>query len=284
MVNSKKILESLGNSLLPSFLNSYLRDIYCDFKFLTEPNKNILDINISLKNSASQKRVFLLATGPSIKTENLKLIQGEDCVSLSNFFLHTDIKEIKPIFHSVGFYHPPMDLNSYLNWLKSVDEKLPLSTHIVSGFSNYKIFEKNNPFPNRKIFYIYYSRKKITKKINLKKPIPYGQTSPILLLPILAYMGYKEIYLLGCDNTTLRDYKSCISNFYSPRLEKRVGATDTNCWSDIETELLNNLKCFQEYRIYGRVLKEVGVSIINLSNDSWIDCFPRSTLHAIAKT
>jgi len=40
------------------------------------------------------KRAFLLAASSSSKQENLKLLAGEDCFSISNFYLHYDIRII----------------------------------------------------------------------------------------------------------------------------------------------------------------------------------------------
>ena len=43
--------------------------------------------------------------------------------------------------------------------------------------------------------------------VDIMKPVLAPQTGPIMALPVLLYMGYSEIYLLGCDHTEMRDYK-----------------------------------------------------------------------------
>ena len=38
-----------------------------------------------------------------------------------------------------------------------------------------------------------------------------------MILPVLISMGYKEIYLLGCDHNQLKNYNKTITNFYAEK-------------------------------------------------------------------
>lgn len=269
-------IKNFTERYFPPFILDFSMNIIFYLKYLLFSDKKILKNNKKLKNIGSGKRAFLLATGPSIKEQNLKLLAGEDCFSISNFFLHIDINIINPKIHFFAPYHEPLILENYINWLKQADEILPKDTKICLGHTTKKIVEKYSLFPNREIFYIYLTKVKPNKlfSIDLTGPIMGPQTGPLMIIPVLLYMGYKEIYLVGCDHTVLRDYKKTINNFYSKEKDLRINSTDENSWEDIITSHKGSMNIFVQYRIYKSIAEKKGVKIINLSSDTWLDIFP----------
>ena len=278
--------KELLQDCLPPFIYRWLLRTISDLRFAVYPRKDILQKNKQLKNIGRGNRAFLLATGPSIKQENLKLLEGEDCFSMSNFFLHNDLHLINPKMHSLGFYHPPIILETYVEWLRLADRTLPPRTKIVLGQSTYDIVQKFGLFPERDVYYLYlYLATPKRGCVDLLRPVLGPQTEPLLLLPLMIYMGYERIYLLGCDNTTLRDYKKSITNFYSPDQDIRKNATDQkrDVVNDIEAEIRANLICFEQYKYYRDIVAGTSTSIINLSVDSWLEMFPFDRLENIMK-
>jgi hypothetical protein len=252
-------------------------------KFLSNAQKELLQKNLKLKGVARGKRAFLLATGPSIKQENLKLLAGEDCFSISNFFLHDDIQLINPVFQGFAPYHQEMILETYIENLRQADQALPPRTKIVLGHQAYDMVQQFGLFPGREVFYLYLAPYVSGRQIDLLRPVLGLQTGSILLLPLMIYMGYERIYLLGCDNNRLRDYKNTNSNFYRPELDVRKDFE--SIWiHGIEKELLFNLKIFDQYKHYQDIIKGTSTSIINLSVDSWIEIFPFDRLEHVIQS
>lgn len=224
--------------------------------------------NRELKNARIGKRAFVLATGPSIKQQDLSKLQGEDCFTISNFFLHKDIEKIKPIFHFFAPYHEPLEVNNFVEVWRMADEKLPSETNVVLGMASKNMVEKYNLFSKRKIYYIdLRGMKKV--RTDLEKGIMAPQTGPIMMLPVLDYMGYKEINLIGCDMTMLKQYGGTVENFYE--VDPRKHATDASSWSGIIEELRNQLKVMEQFQMYKDYFKKKKVSFRNLSKESWID-------------
>lgn len=253
-----------------------------EMKFIAYPHKHLFDPNLHLKDTGKGKRAFLLATGPSINDEKLEILAGEDCFSISNFFLHDKINDINPLFHGFAPYHEPLILENYVEWLRLADKRLPASTKIILGHKTADIVNKFSLFPERKVYYVYLTQNPSMLRIDLLRPILAPQTGPLLLLPLIMYMGYEQIYLLGCDNTTLRDYKKTITNFYPPDNDVRENATVANVWSNIIDEHSASLKVFQQYQLYNELaLSLQKPAIVNLSQDSWLDCFPCSRLESL---
>ncbi len=261
-----------------------LRHFSTELKFLLYSNKEILQKNKGLKGLGKGKRAFLLATGPSIKQEDLKLLNGEDCFSISNFFLHADMQSVNSIFHGFAQLHEPITLENYVELLKRADRKLPARTKMVLSYETYDLVKKFGLFPEREIYYLYLAPFLARRSVDLMKTILAPITGPLLLLPLMIYMEYEQIYLLGCDHTTIRDYKKIVTNFYDHDQDVRKNATDKNCWADIEIELSNNSKAFEQYRFYQNILRGSSTKITNLSIDSWLEMFPFDRLEHINRS
>jgi len=273
----KKIIKNI----FPPLIINLIKALKIRFEFFFSKNKNLVKKNILLKLKGKNKRAFLLATGPSIRLENLKLLNGEDCFSVSNFFLHEDIEDIKPKYHFFAPYHEPLILENYVEWLKQADVKLPKETKIFLSINTNELVEKYKLFPEREISYLFLADT-YPKKIDLQKPVLCPQSGPLMILPVLFYMGYEEVYLLGCDHTVLRDYKKEISNFYNKNLDIRKNATDKNTWSDILINLESTEKMFYQYLYYAKCAEiRKSPKIFNLSQDTWLDYFPIKKLAEI---
>lgn len=232
----------------------------------------IVKKNTELQGQGKGKVAFLLATGPSIKEQNLKLLAGQDCYSLSNFFLHEDLAIINPKYHFFAPYHKPLVLENYIEWLKLADQKLPSETAIFLGWQDQKMIQSAKLFQNREVRYLNF--------VPIKKPIINiahstfaPQSGPLMILPVLLYMGYETIYLVGCDHNVLRDYKKHIRHFYPQDNDLRLNAS--NGW---ESSILKTMKSeyfmFEQYNQYFELARTAGIKIINLSKDSWLDIIP----------
>ena len=96
-----------------------------------------------------------------------------------------------------------------------------------------------------------------------------------MVLPFMIYMGYKEIYLLGCDSNNLKNYGHKIENFYDQNLEIKKGASSP--WSfGIIRELENNLSVFNQFLKYKELGDKLNIKIVNLSEGSWLDFFDKN--------
>lgn len=243
-------------------------------------DKQKLKKNQELKNTTIGKCAFILATGPSIKQFDLSKLAGLDCFSISNFYLHKDINKIKPVFHFFAPFHYPLNLESYIQWLKEADSKLPKETKICLGHTDENIVKNNCIFPTRDIYYTYLGSSNF-KNIDLCKAVPAPQTGVHMIFNMLFYMGYSEIYLIGCDANFMKYYGGKRENFYNSDQDIRKNASDTEVWGGI-------IEAFQyeiiTHRIYQKYYNERGFrNIVNLSKDSWIEVFPKGDFDEIIK-
>jgi hypothetical protein len=270
---NKKVIDLL-KKVMPNFIFFLLINIYTFFFY-----KSFFKKNKNLKNISVNKRGFLLATGPSVKNINILKLRNEDCFTLSSFFLHKKIKKIKPKFHFLAPYHKPILIKDWIKWIKLADNNIPKQTKFVLSIKDKKNINKYNLLKNREIFYLYFSSfVKLNNKIDLTKPLPAMITSPLMALPFMIYMGYKEIFLIGCDSDNLKNYGKQIMNFYNENLSVIRGASKP--WHlGIIKELENNLRMFRQYKNYADYAKINNIKIINLSKESWLDFFEKKNFN-----
>jgi hypothetical protein len=235
----------------------------------------ILESNISISKAKKNQRAFLLATGPSINELDLSLLKGEDVYSVSNAFLHKDINNINPKLHFFAPYHKPLIKTNYIAWLKEADTKLPATTNIVLSWEDKAIIDSNSLFKNRIVFYFQFdNRISYDQPLSFDKPFPSFQTGPQMIFPILFCLDYKQVFLIGCDQNVLKNFKNDRENFYPKEMDKRTNATDKNSWPNIITELKSQLKIFEIYQQISKYAQRNKTQVINTSKDSWIDYFP----------
>jgi len=269
-------MTTLIRHLVPNYLLESAYDSLLQLKF-----GHLTRRNTKLRQLKRHDRAFILGTGPSLKLENLRSLKGEDCYSVSNFYLHPDLSAVNPKLHFFAPHHPPLILNNYIDWLKQADAKLPKSTKICLGHPTKPQVVKHQLFPKREIYYLTLSPARTIPQVDITRPILSPQSGPLMILPVLLYLGYREIYLLGCDHNVLMYYGETTENFYDPKDDVRVNATDKGSWGEIIPMLNNNLVMFKQYQAYQDLATNLGITITNLSQGSWLDFVPQARLSHI---
>jgi hypothetical protein len=270
----KKTISYPLKKILPKEFYDKIKHHYFFFKY---PHKDLLKKNLIFKDVGLGRRAFILATGPSINMDNLSVLEGENCYSVSNFFLHKDIEKINPLLHFFVPYHKPLTFKSYIDWMRLADQKLPPKTSIVLGHTSYETVKKYKLFPKREIFYLYCDAKIYPKKkVDLTKTIIQPQSVIQLVLPVLLYMKYSEIYLMGCNHKF--DH-----HFYDKEEDVRRILAPTNKTLSTAESFFHSTKNFSKTHLhYKNIAENYGNSkIINLSRPTPITLFPFSTLKKV---
>lgn len=151
---------------------------------------NQAEIFAKLKNSKNGKRCFIIGNGPSLKSEDLDLLKGEDCFAANgiyNIFPQTVWRPTYYLIMDRYFGASPetirdlecgvMFLGDYYCRFNTVLRKdaICLHQHCPVGL-NFTVSE------------------------DISKGVTAAYTVSFVAMQIAAYMGYKEIYLLGFDH------------------------------------------------------------------------------------
>lgn len=263
------MLEKIINNLPPSIKeNKISRRLYQAFVYCVNlrPKKYLYYRynNHKLKKFRDihkGQRCFIIGTGPSLNKTNLNLIKDEII-----FGVNTLYRGLSNFGISCDYYAITDDLV----WQKHFKEILGLETILFIGtdavkvyLSNvgfYKKFQKNNPFIVRDIGEMQ-SPDCFSK--DLSRGSYWGSTVIIdICLQAAYYMGFKEVYLLGCDC----DY------------------TGPHRFDGLPTENVvqeNWSKLFALYEICKKVYEEDGRVIINATVGGKLEIFKRRKLEEI---
>lgn len=255
--------------------------------------ENILSSNKKFFNLHKGERLFILCTGPSIKEENLSLLKNEICMGVSNFYKHEKYEEILPMYHATPnvFYdnmreeqNNPDPQKATRDWFEEMDRKT-FNASLFFGSLQEPLVRENMLFKGRNVNYLKMDHPDFNPtedSIDITKAISGVQSVPIMCLMLGLYMGFKTIYLLGVDHDSLwsqrydhfYNYKDTVmkTGYYDEKGEMNLGR-----FSLIES----SYNLWQQYIHIHEIAKKREVSLINLSNGSYLDILPKKRLSEI---
>lgn len=244
---------------------------------LSSEEKLILRKNQELHNCHYGKRCFILATGPSIKQQDLKFLQGEICIALSNFFVHPDYALIKPRYYCIAPYHPPITEEAWQSWMDELESGCG-NTQFFFGLRDRKRNQHNGRFVSKKLRYLNLTgawRPLLKKGIDLAQPVPSPQSVSIMALLISIYMGFEEIYLLGCDHDWILHLNES-SHFYNEK-KHALNQKGYNEWfgNDLEYYCQSYVNLWRAYKRVYAIAQDNSIKIYNATPGGLLDIFPR---------
>lgn len=236
---------------------------------------------VKLRNSEKENRCFIIATGGSIKYQDLTLLKNEIVISVSGLYMHKDINIINPKYHILpnvfGDHEQINEKNKYVEWLKDMDKNLPSSTIIIMSKKDESYIEKYQLFKKRKIFFKDYTRYCETDDIfdiDINN-MPNIWSISEGVIQIALFLGFKEIFLLGFDHDW---FNGALVHFngteYLKFNNENIKQEIVNIHGmDSEFQMMRHAKIFNKYKkLYS--LKE-NIYNANYNQNSYVDTFPK---------
>lgn len=222
-----------------------------------------------LKNLYLGKRCFIVATGPSLLKSDLELLKDEICLSMNSICKLYDKTSWRPTFYGIQdrlVFNKLKDVaEKYVDLYKAyfiTDEIFTLSSKDVISRNNIVRFPYNNDYH----FYDQQFNKFYSKFSDNAYGIVYdGYSITYSLLQIAVYMGFKEIYLLGCDCNYQKGSKNHIVE--SGHVDKY--------------EYQNHDKMMTGYIEAKKYADAHGIKIINCTRGGMLEVFPRIALEDV---
>lgn len=255
-----------------SFFNLLSNLLFC-FNFKT---KKIVKENLKFKNIHSDlSRCFILGTGPSlkkIKKEEFLFLKNEIVFGVNSLYEFDAINEIVPKYYFLLDNHFWGKKSNQLRAILDKYDGITLFTSIKA-----KHFIDSSNINSSRVQYLY-SKLYPTDSVNidLHKNLSIGVNVICTAIEVALYMGFKEIYLLGCD----------FSAFASPY--------DEHCYDVKESDKKkkkNNLAFYLKfYSITAQIhyllndkARQMGCKIINLTENTLLDAYPLSKIESVIK-
>lgn len=298
-MNLKSTIKSLIYWTLPTGIKDILLSMYSnqfrnnDFNVEKAFVKKLSKVNSKFKNIHHGERCFILATGPSIKAQDLTGLRSELSIAVSQFFLHKDIKTISPKYHILAPSHHPFnfnDLNKVFDGFKQsyTDDVTYFLGYAPYIYSNYRFLENYPEYKNNNQYFVNYSlNKSLDESSYLNSEVWEIDKSPFSVrtviysaIQVAIYMGCKEIYLIGCDHDYLND-TSRVTNHHFYKEEE--GISDAEHLSSFTTERWFEEYYFRwkQYRLMKQYAQTKGCQIFNATQGGMLDVFPRVTLESV---
>lgn len=177
------IKQNIKNYIESIYLNSIFKTrlfFASNFNLYLHSNeKRLLD----LKNKYVGKRAFILGNGPSLKINDLDMLQNEITFAANKIYLAYNETKWRPTFYSI-------EDNLVMNEIYDDVVKLE-GTTLIFPIKDYKVTDNS----------IYYPLKKNSGGFspNMLKGLYPGHTVTYSMLQMAVYMGIKEIYFIGLD-------------------------------------------------------------------------------------
>ena len=244
---------------------------------LSAEERAILERNRELHNRHLAERCFVLATGPSIKKQDLRLLQGETCISVANFFVHPDFHHIRPRYHCLAPLHPPFTDADGIRWFRDLQPHMAHTT-LFLGYSDKRLVDENDLFKDCQVRYLYFGddwANRSNNDFDLARPLAGCQSVAIMALMVALYLGFREIYLLGVelDEIWCGEYK----HFYDNEILRNDLAVNEDGKSI--TPLIEmfriNYTLWRQFDILRSIAEANNIEILNATQGGALDVYRR---------
>jgi hypothetical protein len=232
----------------------------------------LLSGNRDLAEPANRERCFIVANGPSVKSQDLTLLKGETVFVMNAFHLHPDYDRIDPTYHCVvdpdAFVDTP-DCRSWLSDLERVGRRVAFLFPVEAA----GLIGRLGLFRERKVRYLFLSDQGCESgriRADLTRPLSSVLCVTLACLLAAAWMRFKNVYLLGCDHDWLAS-PSKLAHFYEqdPAAFPEVPMT-------YEQLMESQLRLWRSYRHVREFALKRGVRIFNATRGGYLDVFPRA--------
>lgn len=236
---------------------------------LDKESKNIVRRNSAFNNIHAGERCFVIGTGPSLRTltgDQIEKLRSEVVFGVNSLYKSDVASTLVPKYYTLidNLY---WESESWSSAFAEVVEKYATNPPVFITDPRARHIVDNLDLKTPSVYI--YSKKYPTKQMSAEITGNIYAAMNCITYSILVamYMGFKEVYILGCD------YNAFCS------------AGSGHCYDDKE-ELKDNpynlafyLKFYwittEFHYLVSKLAKEKGVNVVNLTPGSLLDAYPR---------
>lgn len=214
---------------------------------------------LKYKNIYNGGRCFVIGNGPSLTYDDLRKLQGETTFACNSLIRLFDEIPFKPTYYFAQDNRIILDNKEYIEKLDTTRfvKSHYASRYHIPGVTYYKMLFPKNPIGfSRDIASVVYS----------------GQTVTYSMIQFAAYMGFKEIYLIGVDCNYSKDNSTISADSY---FDKRLFNSGRQYAAP---EVDTNLLAFARAK---EVCDKESIHIYNATRGGKLEIFPRVDLDSL---
>ncbi len=156
-----------------------------------------------LKNIHAGERCFIIGNGPSLKMHDLTKLSDEKKFATNMFLVHPQLEEVNLDYYCASDWVHWSQEGGFTPNLKQAFRKLPRCTFFFE-YGCYPVYKRTAELQNRRVYFLFLDEShKVSVgffRTDVEKPVYWGGSVVIdFCLPLAYYMGFENIYLIGCD-------------------------------------------------------------------------------------
>ena len=255
-----------------------------------KPYMPLIESNDKYKNIHVGERCFIIGNGPSLKKVNLKQLSNEYTITVNQSPRMENFSDIHTNYHvwvDERFFHlsksdpNDMELLDVMKHVKTAGNS-PIIFYKVAAKSMIDEFQLDKDLNISFIMDGFINTNTPNIDFPITAPVPVFSTCIHYAILIAAYMGFKEIYLLGCDCTgilnTINARVENGDNFayaynVSEKERKRMHEQNKQTTMADEFEWYANL--FRTYGMLYSYCEQRGIKLRNATEGSILEEVPK---------
>ena len=215
------------------------------------------------KNMHVGERCFIIATGPSLTLEDLEKLKNEFTFGMNSIVRKYSETSFRPTYYGIQdhlvFSAIEKEIMSEYRNAENVFVSDRITWHSITG-DKWNVFPLNMSYNGYKRWFSEEFFAKFSDDIFRR--VYSGFSITYSLIEIAAYMGFKNIYLIGADCSFLKDQPNHFAEY---------GVIDTT----IDTAAFRNIAGYEAANEYA---KKHGIGIYNATRGGTLEVFKRVEL------
>lgn len=275
--------------LLICFLSSLKWNFFFWMKYILKKDfHDSIHRNKDLTVSTKGGRCFIIGNGPSINNVNFELLKNEIKFTVNSIMNNFELFEkIDPDYHIIidpAYFDDGLpNYDVLLHDLKNIrtNKKSP---KVITSYEGKKVISKYEIDQLNDFYYIYSHgnlHSGLIKNISLSRNMPVAQNVIQMAIYAAISMGFRDIYLLGCEMTSFMpnlhqiskssDDKRYHAYDYTPEIKDQM---------DTLRQMHDNYSVFSDYAKTFQIFKDIrlyaekhNIKIYNATNSGVLDVF-----------
>lgn len=254
-----------NHEITDKIMSDTWEDLFFLGKFL--PKRFINTEICQFKNKHKNKRCFIVATGPSVRMEDLDILwrHHELCISMNKIFYSYDQTDWRPDYY-VGedvnlFRYYAAEIGRNVNAVKFLADTYEWDADIRE-----KAFKYHVSFSDR--------NRRICGGEDFSEGYMCGYSVLAACLYLAMYMGFSSIYLIGADINYSNTFSDSNNHFYGDK--DIIGRKNGKAYSPFYTDSVIE-SC--EYIL--KMAKKKNVEIYNATRGGMLEVFPRAGFESL---
>lgn len=261
------------------------------------PYKELLQRNIRYRDVHKGERCFILANGPSVNGLDFSLLKDEITFTVNQIVRNPQFEKLNANYHiwSDRIFFQIQDGNDedmeMLQIIKAVSQMAPKVEIFYEMAAKPMIDQYHlDELSNVAYFQVLGLNSAILEKglIDFTHGLPNYPTVIDYAICLAVYMGFRAIYLLGCDctgfiNIAQNKMAEARKNLYAYEISENAARRMERyaAQRDIRNELNSYVALFDEYEKLGAYCQRKGVELYNATDGGLLECLPRVKLEEV---